>query len=723
MKSMKHNFLKYFFVFLFLFPLLYVSGHAQDLDQPAKCEASRTKLLSYLIRTNLEKGHFSHKSIDDDVSTAAFGLYLKQLDFQKNILLQEDVEKLRKYSKLIDNELNSGKLELAEAGSAILSARASVAYGMVKEILSEDFDFSTKEFIETDVEKIDYCKTDAELKERWRKILKYQALNLFLDQSEERSPAAGDAPKSADKPADKKPQTDEDFRKAARDKVLKTYDQFFSRISREKEAEHYERLFTSVTHAFDPHTDYMPPINKEDFDISMSGSLEGIGATLKEDENYIKVVSIIAGSPASKQGQLQAEDIIIKVGEGSSEPIDIIGMRVKDAVRLIRGKKGTEVRLTIKKPDDKVLTILLVRDIIQIEDTFVKGTTIRDEKTGDNFGYIKVPSFYRDFEKIRNGDGGRNSAADVKAELNNFKSQNIKGLIIDLRNNGGGALADAVKIAGLFIKTGPVVQVKSSNGNVSTLADDDPSIAYTGPVIILVNRLSASASEILSGALQDYSRAVIMGGEHTHGKGTVQTVIDLNFNVPFQNMDEYKPLGAVKLTVQKFYRVSGDSTQYRGVTPDLVLPDVMSGLKTGEQYLDFAMPWDTVEPVAFTKFPKCGPDISELRVKSAKRAVSNQGLIDLKTEAIRLAEKKKNTLKSLNIDDVRKEIEEARKQKEKDPEASHGHSKTKTEAKTPEEKKEAFLKELSADAYVKEATSVLEDIITADPSCVSITAN
>jgi carboxyl-terminal processing protease len=720
---MKQNFLKGSFACLFLFSLLFGAGHAQGLDQPTKYETSRSKLLSYILRERLEASHFTHKIIDDSVSEAAFGLYLKQLDFQKRILLQEDVEKLRKYSKRIDDEMKSGQLELPLAGSATLSARAAVVYGMVKEILSGDFDFSTKEFIETDVEKTDYCKNDVELRERWRKILKYQLLQQYLNRPEEHAPTAGDAPKLTDKPGDKKQPTDEDLRKSARGKVLKTYDQFFSRIAQEKEAEHYERFFNAVTHAFDPHTDYMPPINKEDFDISMRGSLEGIGATLKEDENYIKVVSVMAGSPASRQGQLQAEDIIFKVGEGASEPVDIIGMRVQDAVRLIRGKKGTEVRLTIKKPDDKILTIPIVRDIIQIEDTFVKGATIKNEKTGDNFGYIRVPSFYRDFEKTSNGGGGRNSTDDVKAELNNFKSQDIKGLIIDLRNNGGGALTDAVRIAGLFIKTGPVVQVKNSSGKISALADDDPDITYTGPVVILVNRISASASEILSGALQDYSRAVIIGGEHTHGKGTVQTIIDLDNNIPFQNMEEYKPLGALKLTIQKFYRISGGSTQYRGVVPDFILPDMMNSLKTGEQYLDFAMPWDTVEPVVFTKWPKCGPDISALKEKSSKRIASNQQLLDMKNEANRLAEKQKNTLKSLNIDDVRREIEESRKQEEKDLKDSHGHSKPHSEAKTPEEKKEAFLKELSADAYVKEAMSVITDIITADPSCISITVN
>ena len=565
MLPMKQIYLKLFLISIFLFSSFYGTGYAQD----PKFEANRAKLLSYLIGERLETSHFTHKIIDDTVSEAAFGLYLKQLDFQKTVLLKQEVEKLRRYSRLIDDEIKSGRLELAETGSAILAARVSVVYEMVKEILSGDFDFSTKESIETDAEKLDYCRTDAELRERWRKILKYQVLNQYLTQQDEERAAAADKSKAADKPEDKKQQTDEDLRKAARGKVLKTYDQFFSRISREKDSEHYERLFSAVTHAFDPHTDYMPPMNKEDFDISMRGSLEGIGATLKEDENYIKVVSVRAGSPASRQGQLQAEDIILKVGEGAGEPVDIIGMRVTDAVRLIRGKKGTEVRLTVRKPDGKVATIAIVRDIIQIEDTFVKGIAVKDEKTGEVFGFIRVPSFYRDFEGKGHGKGGRNSTDDVRAMLENFKSENISGLVIDLRYNGGGALTDAVKIAGLFIKTGPVVQVKNGNGQTNTLADDEPEITYTGPVVVLVNRFSASASEILAGALQDYGRAIIMGSDHTHGKGSVQSMLDLNDRMIFKNVEKYKPLGALRMTIQKFYRVSGGSTQYRGVPPDI----------------------------------------------------------------------------------------------------------------------------------------------------------
>ncbi len=724
-------FLKPLLAVLLLFSVIYGLGDAQGPNQPANFEANRAKLLSYLIRNSLETNHFAHKKIDDKTSEAAFGLYLKQLDYQKRILLMNDVAALRKYAKLIDDEMNSGSLELPVRGSAILSARATVVHEMVKEILSEDFDFSTKEFIETDVEKTEYCKDDLALRERWKKILKYEVLQQYLNPADEQTAVAGEAPKSKDKPTvgrtepqeNKKTPEDKELRKSARDKVLKNYEYFFSRISREKEAEHYERLFSAVTHTFDPHTDYMPPISKEDFDISMRGSLEGIGATLKEDEGQIKVVSIVAGSPAARQGQLQAEDIILKVGEGANEAVTISGMRVQDAVKLIRGKKGTEVRLTIKKPDDKMLTIPIVRDVIQMEETFAKSAVLKGKEAGDTFGYIKIPSFYRDFEGTSNGNKGRNVTDDVRAALTAVKAQNIKGLILDLRNNGGGALTDAVRIAGLFIKTGPVVQVKNSNDTISTLSDDAPEIVYDGPLVILVNTISASASEILAGALQNYGRAVIMGGEHTHGKGTVQTILDLNHNVPFQNIEAYKPLGALKLTIQKFYRINGDSTQYRGVVPDIILPDVLSGLKTGEQYLDFALPWDTIKPVAYAPWPKCRPDLSTLREKSRTRVSSDQQFIDMTKRAARLAEKQKNTLRSLNIEDVRKDIEESRKEKEKDNKTSHNQAKANKEAKTPEEKNAEFLKAVSDDNYVKEATSVIKDMIAADPSCMSLTAN
>jgi carboxyl-terminal processing protease len=709
----RKNISKSIFSYLLLFILLFSPGHARGFEKPgAANEENRIKLLSGLIRNHLETNHFARKKIDDGVSEAAFGLYIKQLDGQKSFLLKKNFKELRKYSRSIDDQVNSGKLDLPLKAAAVFSERIPVVQNIVKEILSGPFDFSVKEFIETDAEKNDFCETDSELKERWRKLLKYQALQQFMEQSEKipSESARSDLPADATQLAD-----------SVRDKLLNTYNVFFSRLAAKNQAEYNEEFFNAFTHSFDPHTEYMPPMNKEDFDIRMSGSLEGIGATLKEDENYIKVVSVMAGGPASKQGQLQAEDIILKVGEGKGEPVDIIGMKVKDAVRLIRGKKGTEVRLTIRKPDSKTLNIALVRDVIQIEDAFVKSTTI-ENGTGDTFGYVKVPSFYRDFGKAGGGNEGRNSTDDLKAELKKLKDTNINGLIIDLRNNGGGALTDAVRMAGLFIRTGPVVQVKNSGGKSQTLGDDDPDIMYTGPVVVLVNSISASASEILAGALQDYNRAVIIGGEHTHGKGTVQTIVDFDSELRiFQ--PNYKPVGALKLTTQKFYRISGESTQYRGVKPDLVLPDVLSGLRTGEQYLDYALPWDSIGPVPFKKWEGCGPDISQLKGKSLTRIKSNNSFIDMEIEAGRFAEKQKNTLKSLNIQDMRREFAESQTMKEKSSEAAMGHAPAKKDAKTPEERKAAFFLEVSADAYVREAISVIGDMISSDPSCSQVAAN
>lgn len=696
-------------------------GDAKNPHETANYQENRARLLSYIIRNSLETGHFSRKKYDDSMSEAAFGLYLKQLDYQKRILLLEDVNSLRRFSGLIDDEMNTGNLELAVRGSSIFAARAESAHKMVKELLAEDFDFSTKEFMETDVEKIEFAKDEQELRDRWRKTLKYEILLQYLNQTEEKTSGREDAQRPQDSQEDRRPPEDKDLIKTAREKVLKTYEQYFSRIKTEKDAERYERFFNAVTRTFDPHTDYMPPTDKEDFDISMRGSLEGIGATLKEDEGQIKVVSVMAGSPASRQGQLEAEDIILKVAQGADEAVPISGMRIRQAVRLIRGKKGTEVRLTIQKPDDKIFTISIIRDVIQIEDTFVKSALLTDKDTGDAFGYIKIPSFYRDFETIGNGGKGRNVTDDVRAAVIELKAGNIKGLALDLRNNGGGALTDAVNIAGLFIETGPVVQVKGGHDSIKTLTDDKPEIVYDGPLVILVNTLSASASEIVAGALQNYGRAVILGGAHTHGKGTVQTIMDLDRNIPFEKMEDYKPLGALKLTIQKFYRINGESTQYRGILPDIVLPDVMGGLKTGEQYLEYALPWDTIKPVAYEAWQTCRPDMESLRQKSRTRVGASQPFIEMEKEASRRAEKRKNTLKSMHIDDVRAEIEEARKQKEEDPKTAHGKTKG-SKAVTAEEKREEFLKTVSDDNYVKEAMSVITDMLHLDPTCLLVTS-
>lgn len=676
------------------------SAYALVGSEPAAFDPKRAKLVSYLLRDQLSRNHYSQKPIDDALSLAAFDLYLKQLDFQKRFLLAKDVARLRVYAVRIDDEINRGMIELPTVGAGIMEKRIDQVRTMVREILAGDFNFSREESLETDPEKLEYSQNADGLSERWRKVLKFQVLSRYLNLLEDEG-----------LPAEKPAADVAALLEKARDKVLKRNEDLFSRMSQETEQDHYDRYFNAVTRAFDPHTNYLPPRQKEDFDINMRGSLEGIGATLREEDGYIKVVQIIPGSAASRQGQLHAEDIILAVAQGDGEPVDITDTRIRDAVSVIRGKKGTEVRLTVKKADGTRLIIPIVRDVVQIEESFVKSTTLADDASGHTFGYIKIPAFYRDFEKTKNGGSGRNSTDDVRSALRTLKAQGIDALVLDLRNNGGGALTDAVAITGLFIKTGPVVQVKNGNESTQVLADRDPKVEYDGPVVVLVNQFSASASEIVAGALQDYGRAIVMGGKHTHGKGTVQAMIDLDRNNPLPNMQRYRPLGALKVTIQKFYRVSGDSTQYRGVVPDIVLPDRLQHLKSGEQYIDYSLPWDTVRPVSFGRWEEAGPDLASLRAKSLKRVERDEDFAEITAAAQRGAQRMAETIQSLNIDDIRKEREEAKHLGAGSSGLAGHEGRSEGDGESAEGGSDAWLADLAEDPYADEAMAVLADVL------------
>jgi carboxyl-terminal processing protease len=707
-----------FMVVSVLFALLLGLRAAYGFPQPGNYEFNRARLLGYLVSHYLETVHFSHRKIDKDVSKAALGIYLKQLDPQKRLLLKEDVEKLETYSGEEDGESFTTMLKLAGEGASIRDERVRLVERMVKEILSRPFDFTVRDSVETDPKKLDYCVTPEELKKRWTKTLEYQVLTRYLMLREEQT---ADKSKSVNPNEEKSPR--KELLAQAKEKIDKNYESYFSRMLQEKEREHYDSYFSALARAFDPHSDYMPPTNKENFDISMRGSLEGIGATLKEEDGFIKVVGITPGGPASRQGQLKPEDIILRVVEEDKEPVDLTDMSVTDAVRYIRGKKGTGVKLTVRKPDATVVVIPIVRDIVQIEETFVKGFSLKDEESGRKFGYLRIPSFYRDFEKTIDGGTGRNATDDVNAELKRLKAEDVSGIILDLRNNGGGALTDAVSIAGLFIKTGPVVQVKGGRGQIRVLEDDDPDVVYGGPLVVLVNHLSASASEILAGALQDYGRALIIGGEHTHGKGTVQTMIDLNESIPFEKMEKYKTFGALRLTIQKFYRISGESTQYRGVIPDVTLPDLLNHLKIGEKYLDFSLPWDKVGPASYTPWKKCRPDLAAIRAKSSKRVAASEDFREIEAENKRVIENQSDTRKPLNIEEVRRALEEANQLKETKGKYSHGRTILDegafSQPLNSAERKKLWVKEVGEDAYVHESVEVLDDMLAADPTCAA----
>lgn len=614
---------------------------------PEDFDEDRNQLIALMLSQQLPAQHFSHESLDDNLSRKAFDLYLRQLDPRKRFLLQPDVNQLKAFATHVDDELSRGSVVLPDAGMELLNDRIRQVERLIDPILDQGFDLNRKEFLEIEPKNLNFAEDMESLRERWRLSLKMQVIDAYFDILEAKSKEQPDIVKQIH--PEKHPA---ELAEAVK-KVRESTHRALNRLVQQSRQDHYDRYFDAVARAFDPHSDYMAPTSKEDFDIQMSGSLEGIGALLREDEGLIKVIRIIPGSAAEKQGQLQAEDTILAVAEKNGEPVDISEMRIREAVGFIRGPKGTEVRLTVQKPDGSKRTIPIIRDVVRIEETYVKSTVVKQGKK--TFGYMRIPSFYRDFVAQSNGKESRNVSDDTLAELNKLKRQKINGLILDLRNNGGGALTDAVQISGLFLPGGPVVQVKDSMGSVRILEDEDPDVAYDGPMIVLVNQFSASASEILAAALQDYGRAFIIGGEHTHGKGTVQAMMDMNKNMPLLQLQKYDDLGALKLTIQKFYRVNGGSTQYKGVEPDLVLPSMFDYLETGEKYMDYSLPWDQVDKVRFDRWKGSRLAVEQLRQAGSKWAGTSSVLQKIQQEASKAKDRSRQTNVAVFLDGLWKD--------------------------------------------------------------------
>ena len=642
---MKHLIQRTLATFLVLLFFTTGSGSAKDIQA---FDQKKNQLIGYMLDQELPAIHFSHKKMDTALSMAAFDLYLKQLDYQKRFLLSSDVTELRSFAPHIADNLEQGANVLPAAGYAIMKERIGQVEKMADQIMAAGFDVDRAEVYETDPEKLTYVDLDG-LKERWHKIIKAQVMHRYLDLAEDQ-----------EKTKEKLP--DDELWKQAKEKVAKVNKDFFLRLRQETLQDQYDRYFNAVAMAFDPHTNYLPPSQKEEFDIQMRGNLEGIGGILREENGFIKVASIVPGSPSAKQGRLQAGDIILEVAEKGADPVDITNMRLSDAVRLLRGPKGTEVRLTVKKPDGAKEVIPIVRDVVQIEATFVKDALL-DAPDGGKIGYILIPSFYRDFGKTKGG--ARNAADDTRKAIENLKKTKLEGMILDLRNDGGGSLVDAVDIVGLFVTSGPVVQVKDSNGKIGILNDDDAKIEYSGPLVVLVNQFSASASEIVAAALQDYKRAIVVGGEHTYGKGTVQTIMNLNKNIRPANSKEIGDVGALTVTIQKFYRITGGSTQYKGVISDIVLPSLFQHLKSGEKYLDDSLPWDQIGPAKYAPFKGKPIHLDLIRKRSLQRVEHDPGLQAIAEEAVKADKRSKQTVVSLKLSDMRQQIEEERAEQKK----------------------------------------------------------
>ncbi|MBH2003531.1 MAG: carboxy terminal-processing peptidase [Sphingobacteriia bacterium] len=529
----------------------------------------------------LEQEHFSPQAINDDFSKKIFHKYLDQLDGDKTLFLQSDIESLKKYETTIDDEIHGAVLTFQPAVSAIYAKRVAEASQLYKDILSKPFNFSVDESVQLDGEKLPFATSEADRMDRWRKKLKYYTLERYVDLLDQR-----------EKNKDQKgfiSKPDDSLELEARTKVMKFMDRTFNRIKTTfNEEQRFNSFVNVVTNLMDPHTDYYPPLEKRGFDERMSNQFYGIGAQLQQNDNGIKIASLVTGGPAWKSGQIATGDMIVKVGQGKDEPVDVSGYETEDAVKLIRGNKGTEVSLTIKKQDGTSKVVALIREKIEQDEGLARSAVIKSGN--DKIGYISLPDFYANFED----QNGFRCADDVAKEVTKLKAENVKGIIIDLRFNGGGSLVEAVKMVGLFIKSGTVVQVKERGGKVDsrTWRDNDESVLYDGPLTVLVNELSASASEIFAAAIQDYKRGIVIGSTSTYGKGTVQRPIPFGKPIDFYSgRTEY---GAVTLTFQKFYRVNGGSTQLNGVVPDVVMPDSYEYLKIREKDNPNSLPWDAI---------------------------------------------------------------------------------------------------------------------------------
>lgn len=541
-------------------------------------------ILMKAVNASLQGAHYDPAVINDEFSEKAFKLYLKNLDANKRLLSKSDVKQLDKFEKEIDDEIKNGTYNLFNASIKLVNKQTTLTEQFFEDILAQPFDFNINEEVDFD-EEIPYAKNDKELKDRWRKYLKYSVLTkLYTDQL-----AQEKAEEKSDTVFTPKPFDTLEYN--ARKSVLKTHRDYYSRLKRLERKDRLSMYINSITGVYDPHTNYFPPADKENFDIQMSGQLEGIGAQLQEKDGYIKITNIIPGGPSSLQGDLQANDLILKVKQEGGEAVNIVDWRIDDAVKIIRGKKGTKVTLTVRKPDGAEQDITITRDVVILEETYAKSLLLND-KDNVKTGYIYLPSFYADFRNPR----GRFSWKDVKAEVEKLKTAGVKGIILDLRSNGGGSLDDVVKMGGLFIDEGPIVQVKEKGRKPQVLADRYAGAEWDGALVIMINEFSASASEIMAAAMQDYGRAVIVGSSSSHGKGTVQRFLNLNQTIRNKNIPD---LGSIKLTIQKFYRINGDATQLKGVSSDILLPDNYMYIKTGEKEQDYPMAWDQIESASY----------------------------------------------------------------------------------------------------------------------------
>lgn len=661
-------------------------------------DPEKDKILIYVLKNILTRGHFVVKDMNDDFSEQVYTSFIEGLDPSKRYFTQKDLKEFSKFKYEIDNQLLEDDVSFYNTVYANFTKKIKNAKSYYGELLAQPFRFNKNETIDIDYDKVPFAKNENQLIDYWRKQLKLNVLSRVQSKIEKQE-------------AKIEKKSFKFLEKEARAEVLKNMDELYLRIEELEHEDWFSTFLNSVVGAFDPHTTYMAPRTKERFDQDMSGKLEGIGARLLKKGIYTEIFELVSGGPAWKQGELEAGDIILEVAQGDKEPLDIVGMRLDDAIKFIKGKKGTEVRLTVKKKLDGTTRIItIIRDVVELEETFVKSTIV--EKEGKKYGLIDLPRFYIDFSDI----DSRDSAKDMEKEIARLKSENVSGLLIDLRNNGGGSLKTAIEIAGLFITEGPVVQVKYRGQDPIVKNDENPKMQWDGAVVVLVNELSASASEIFAAAMQDYGRAVIIGGNQTYGKGTVQSVIPINNFYPKYEKD----LGAIKMTIQKFYRVNGGSTQIEGVYSDIAMPNKYSYMKFGERDLTGALIWDKVPQANYTK-TNSYENFSDVINKSKNRIALDEKFKLINEYAKWLKENQEDTSYSLNFKDFSKESALLEIASKKYTNAFKNESKLNFESPKYEfplmekdsvlaDKRTAWHKNLAKDIYVAEALNVLKDL-------------
>ena len=654
----------------------------------------------------LSQIHYSPKKIDDNFSKEIFKKYLAdKIDQQKNIFLLTDITQLKKYETRLDDEILGGPVEFVPAVSAIYKKRILEAEQFYKDALSKPFEFTKEESVNFDPDHINYPATVEDKKEAWRKRMKFLVLERYADLREQREKNKGKEGQVA--------KTDADLEKEARERVQKIMDRSYDRLKKKFDDEDsFNAYVNTITETMDPHTTFFPPVEKRYFDEQMSGRFYGIGASLREEDGNIKIATLLTGSPAWKSGEITAGDLIIKVAQGKEEPVDITGFMVEDAVKLIRGKKGTEVKLQIKKSDGVLKTVSLIRDEIVQDETFAKSAVIKTQK--GKIGFIYLPEFYADFDNPK----GARCSDDVRKEVIRLKEQKVDGIIIDLRNNGGGSLYDVVQMVGFFIEDGPIVQVKDRDGKPQVYRDRDKTVLYDGPLGVMVNEFSASASEIFAAAIQDYNRGIIIGSTTTYGKGTVQRNIGLDRTLGI--LEPNSELGTIKLTLQKFYRINGGSTQLRGVSSDITLPDMLEYSPLREKNNPDALPWDEIQKADYHNW-RYSLDLSPIKQASNARINANPSFSVIKQNAQWLSKQndKEYTLNYKKYQEEQKEIRNRVKQidslnkapNEIDVEALGDDLKKLQYDEGKTERFKQWIKNLRSDIYLDESVKVINDMI------------